>query len=234
MPEFPGEDRLVMNVIDLAEDVLKDYDTMQRIFRDAEDSEDPVKEEDDVIQKNVIEFQPLEDVFQVSRSSCALKGDAETKGMPIDTNEPNEDESGHFTMLPPRVKSPPPIHTFRPASKPRQSSTMIFTPNAKQKTPNNGSSSARTEDSPRSPSSALKPRSSGLPPPSGPDYTSPIGGHTIPKDKLKPFSNSKLQHRVSSNTPIKRSRLSSGFGAIDVEDFSQDKKRRRGANPSSE
>lgn len=150
-------------------------------------------------------------------------------------NDTVEDRVNTTDPGPPLVAatSPPPIHTFRPISKPRSSSTMIFTPEPHRKATHTSASPVSVKQSPHSPA-IRKPRLSGLPPPSGPDYTSPRGSSSIPQDKLKPFSNSKLQHRTSSNIPVKRSRLSSGVGTSDVDEPRREKRRKEAPTESSE
>jgi len=139
-----------------------------------------------------------------------------------------------FDALPAPASSPPPIHTFRSSAKPRLSSTMIFTPTANAEPTDSISAQASAGRSPHPSSHAKKPRLSGLPPPSGPDYMSPRTSPSASKHALKPFSNSKLQHRASSSTPAKRSRLSSGFGNDDIEEFRYDKRSKDGAADSSD
>jgi hypothetical protein len=82
----------------------------------------------------------------------------------------------------------------------------------------------------RSPSTLHKGRPSGLPPPTGPDYTK----HRTPssstqKRPLKPFSSNKLQNRGNTAGQVKRSRASMGAlsTATGIDIDGRDAKRRR-------
>ena len=108
-------------------------------------------------------------------------------------------------------RSPPPIRAPRSSMAAARPAPRLSTVAKPPDSSARKSVSSPVQFAPHSPTNIRKGRPSGLPPPSGPDYTQQRAtSSSSHKRPLKPFSSNKLQHRGVAAGQVKRSRVSTG------------------------